>query len=200
MKLYETPPSVIRVGRRKYKVDLDFRNVLKMMEVLDDANLLPEAASYLALKCVMKHPPRNTGDALKAVNELCFGKKKKEAKHGGQRLTSYTQDAALIRAAFLQTYGVDLWTAKLHWLQFRDLMEGLPTEGTRYAEIIEIRGRPMPKPTKYNADERKWLVEAKKAYAIELTEEEEADKYQTDVLNLFNGLMAMIPKESDNNG
>jgi hypothetical protein len=91
-------------------------------------------------------------------------------------------------------YGIDLWTADLHWLAFRDLMEGLPSEGPRYSEIISIRGRPMPKPTKFNADERKWLQEAKKAYALDMTEAETETKYQQDVLNIFNGLLGMIPK------
>ena len=194
MKLYETLPDRVKVGRRTYKVNLGFRNVLRMMDVLDREDLMPEAATYLALKCVMRHVPRECGEIMKAVSELCFASGKKKKTASGPRLTSYTQDAGMIRAAFLQVYGIDLWTADLHWLAFRDLMEGLPSEGPRYSEIISIRGRPMPKPTKFNADERKWLQEAKKAYALDMTEAETETKYQQDVLNIFNGLLGMIPK------
>jgi hypothetical protein len=194
VKLYETLPDRVTVGRKTYRVNLDFRNVLRMMDVLDREGLLPEAATWLALKCVMRHVPAKCAEIMKAVNELCFSASGKKQKPQGPRLTSYSQDAGGMRAAFLQVYGIDLWTAKLHWLTFRDLMEGLPSEGTRYAEIISIRGRPMPKPTKWNADERKWLQEAKKAYAIDMTEAETESKYQQDVLNIFNGLMGMIPK------
>lgn len=194
MKLYETLPDRITVGRRSYKVNLDFRNVLRMMDVLDRKDLLIETAQYFALKCVMRRVPKDTAGAMKAVTDICFAAAKKHRHAEGKRLTSYTQDAAVIRAAFLQTYGVDLWTAKLHWLQFRDLMEGLPSEGSRYAEIINIRGRPMPNPTKYNADERHWLQEAKRAYALEMTEDEQENQYQQDVMNIFNGLMGLVPK------
>lgn len=194
MKLYESLPRHVTAGGKRYKVNLDFRNVLRMMDELDREDILPQAAQYLALKCVMRRVPKNTAEVLKAVTQVCFSSGKKRKSGDGKRLTSYTQDAGVIRAAFLQTYGIDLWTADLHWLQFRDLMEGLPSEGSRYAEIISIRGRPMPKPTKYNADERKWLIDAKKAYALEMTEAEQESQYQQDVLNVFNGLMSMIPK------
>ena len=196
MKLYESLPDSVTVGGKRYRVDLDFRNVLRMMEILDREDVLPEAVQYHALRCVMKRVPKNAGGVLKAVIALCFASTGKKRRGGGdgKRLTSYTQDAAVIRAAFLQVYRIDLWTARIHWLMFRDLMEGLPSEGTRYAEIIGIRGRPMPKPTKYNADERKWLQDAKRAYAIEMTEEEQENQYQHDVLNVFNGLMGLIPK------
>lgn len=191
MKLYETLPDHIKVGGKRYRVNLDFRNVLRMMDTLDRDDLLPEAVQYHALKCVMRRVPKHTGAALKAVYDLCFASGRKKHTGEGKRLTSYTQDAPVIRAAFLQTYGVDLWTAKLHWLQFRDLMEGLPSEGSRYAEIISIRGREMPKPTKVNAEERKWLANAKRAYALEMTETEQESQYQQDVLNVFNGLMSL---------
>ena len=69
-------------------------------------------------------------------------------------------------------------------------MDGLP-EGTRYNEIISIRARPMPKATKYNADERQWLMRAKAEYALEMTEEQQERKYNEGVLSIFNGLMNM---------
>lgn len=193
MKLYESLPDTVEAGGKRYKVDLDFRNILRMMEILDRKDILPEAIQYHALKCVMRRVPKDAAGVLKAVTTLCLSTGRKQ-RGNGERLTSYTQDAAVIRAAFLQVYGIDLWTARIHWLMFRDLMEGLPSEGTRYAEIIGIRGRPMPKATKYNAEERKWLQDAKRAYAIEMTDDEQESKYQRDVLNVFNGLMGLIPK------
>lgn len=197
MKLYERLPDRVRIGKKTYKVNLDFRNVLRMISYLDDKSLLGEASRYLALKCVMKHPPKNTGDAITALNAMLFGQRKKNS-GGKKRVTSYDQDAGLIRAAFLQVYGIDLWTAKLHWLQFRDLMDGLP-EGTRYNEIVGIRARPMPTPTKYNADERQWLARAKEEYALEMTEEQAERNYNDSVLKVFNGLMSMA-KGGINNG
>lgn len=188
MKLYETLPDTVKIGKRIYKCDFDFRNVLRMMDYLDDESLIGEASRYLALKCVMKHPPKDTAAGVNAVTAFLFGKRKKSGEK--QRVTSFNQDAGLIRAAFLQVYGINLWTARLHWFQFRDLMDGLP-EGTRYNEIVGIRARPLPKATKYNAEERQWLMRSKEEYALEMTEEQQERKYNDSVLNVFNGLMSM---------
>ena len=79
-------------------------------------------------------------------------------------------------------------------------MQCLP-EGNRYEEIIGIRARPLPAPTKYNAKEREWLMKAKQSYRIHLNEQEQAKKYDSDVSRLFAGIMSMIPtKEVNDNG
>ena len=113
---------------------------------------------------------------------------------GGKRLTSFEQDAPLIRAAFRQVYGIDLYREKLTWFEFKELMAGLP-EGSRYEEVIGIRARPLPAPNKYNAKERQALLEAKQRVALHLTEAEAGKKYEADVAKIFAGLMSMIPKE-----
>ena len=53
----------------------------------------------------------------------------------------------------------------------------------------------MPKPTKYNREEREWLRKAKAQYALEETEEERERGYQRDVASVFKGLLSMIPGE-----
>lgn len=187
MKLYEALPDEVRVGRKRYRVDLDFRNVLRMYDILGDDGLTPDAREYLAGKCVCKHPGPGLVDAVKAL----IAHKGKASDH--KRVTSFEQDAGLIRAAFLQTYGVDLWHEKLHWLAFLDLLNGLP-EDTQYMSVVGIRARPMPKPTKYNREEIAWLKKAKATYALEETEQEREQSYNQSVADLFHGLMAMIPK------
>ena len=49
MKLQEKLPNHIQVGKRKVRVDLDFRNVLNMIEILSQPDLMPEAREWLAL-------------------------------------------------------------------------------------------------------------------------------------------------------
>ena len=188
MKLQEGLPTSVMVGRRWYKLDLDFRNVLRMMDVLRDEGLTPEAQEYLAARCVTKHPGRGVLDAVKT---LLFGQETQEQTH--KRVTSFEQDAGLIRAAFWQAYGIDLYTARLHWLQFMELLQGLP-EDTQYMNIVSIRARPMPPPTKYNREEREWLRKAKAHHAIRITDKEAESDYNRNVADVFHGLMGMIPK------
>jgi hypothetical protein len=195
MKLHERLPEHVEVNGRRYRLDLDFRNVLRMMDTLGRDDLLPGAREYLALRCIMRKPPKRTGPVLGAVRELLFP----EHRGDGQRLTSFEQDAGLIRAAFRQAYGIDLYRDKLHWVEFTELLSALP-EGSRYSEVLGIRARPMPTPTKYNQQEREWLAKAKAAYALELDEKERAKAYEQGVKALFAGLIAWAEKGGETNG
>ena len=198
MKLAERLPEHITVGRRHYRVDLDFRNVLRMMDVMEDETLLPSARNWRALRCVMRRPPRDTAKAMEAVRRICFAD---THKGGGQRLTSFDQDADLIRAAFRQVYGIDLWRERLHWVEFSALLAALP-DGSRYADILGIRARPMPKATKYNAEEREWLAKAKASCALRMSDKEQARAYDEAVRNVFAVLsgLAQHTEERDDNG
>ena len=197
MKLQERLPNRVTVGGRTYRLDLDFRNVLTMMETLAREDLIQEAREYLALKCLMKHPPRNTGPVLAAIKGILFPETKKSA--DGKKITSFEQDADLIRAAFRQEYGIDLYRDKVHWVEFSALLNALP-EGNRYADVLGIRARPMPAATKYNQAEREWLLKAKAACALQMTDEEQVKNYTQCVKNVFAGLMAWADKGSEKNG
>lgn len=193
IRLFDSLPKGVTVGKKFYRLDFDFRNVLRMMETLGRDDLVPEARDYLAIKCLTKHP-RNVKAVLSAVQDLLFEK----TPASGERVTSFEQDAGLIRTAFRQVYGIDLFTAKLHWLAFVELLQNLP-EGNKYEEIVGIRARPMPAPTKYNQKEREWLMKAKQAYTLHLTEAEQAKKYDHDVAKIFGGIMGLMQRAEEVN-
>jgi hypothetical protein len=189
--LYEHLPESVIVNGRKYRVDLDFRNVLRMLDTMDDQTLTPEARDWVALSCVMKKPKM---EAFPAVKSLLFGDKSKDG--GGEekkRVTSFEQDADVIRAAFRQVYGINLYKDRLHWFEFTELLNALP-EGNRYMEIIGIRARPMPPATKFNREEREWLAKAKQQVALHETEEQIERNYSRDVKNVFKTMMGMAQK------
>ena len=192
MKLQDHLPQGVFVDNKFYRLDFDFRNVLRMMEILDRDDLMPEAKEFLALKCLTRHP-RNVQKVLVAVRELLFQQKpKKDAK----KVTDFEQDAGLIRAAFRQEFGIDLYRDKLHWIEFSEMLNAIP-EGNRYAEVVGIRARPIPAPTKWNQHEREWLLKAKADVALHLSDAEQAKKYQEDVGKVFASLFGMIQKGSE---
>lgn len=191
MKLFERLPDGVTVDGKFYKLDFDFRNVLKMLEFLAMEDLMDDARDYLALKCLTKHP-RNIEKVLKAVRVALSLIPDKAPQ--GEKLTSFEQDAGLIRTAFRQEYGIDLFRDRLHWLEFTELLQNLPN-GNRYEEVLGIRARPIPHATQYNQKEREWLITAKRQCALHLTEAEAARKYERDVGNVFAGIMAILPKE-----
>lgn len=195
MKLQDTLPNGVTVDGRFYKLDFDFRNVLRMMDELDRDDVMPEARAYNALKCLTNRP-KNVPKVLEAVKGLLFQEKPKK---DAQKVTDFVQDAGMIRAAFRQAYGIDLYRDKLHWIEFSEMLNAIP-EGSRYAEVVGIRVRPMPAPTKWNAQEREWLMKAKADVAIHLSEKEQAKKYQEDVAKVFSGLMGIIAKGSEQDG
>ena len=186
MKLYEMLPEGVTVDGKFYKMDFSFRNVFRMIDVLDRDDLLPEAKEYNALRCLCKKP-RNVHKVLAEVKRVLFPATRKT---DGQKITDFAQDAGLIRAAFRQAYGIDLYRDNLHWIEFTELLNAIP-EGSRYAEIVGIRARPIPAPNKWNQKEREWLIRAKQDVAIELTDKERAERYDRDVANIAAVLMAM---------
>ena len=128
MKLYERLPESVTVDGKRIRCDFDFRNVIRMMEIIGENDLIPEARNYLAAKCVVKGRIRNPEKIIAKLKETLFPKQRRSA--NAKRVTSYDQDAGYIRAAFRQVYGIDLYRDKLHWLEFRELMDGL-TEGNK---------------------------------------------------------------------
>jgi hypothetical protein len=189
LKLYERLPDSITVDGKRYKCDFDFRKVLRMLEIMQREDILPDARDYLCARCVCNAPK----NAARVYAELCALLFPPVPGTDGKRLTSYEQDAGMIRTAFRQVYGIDLFRAHLHWFEFVELLQFLP-EGSRYEETISIRARPMPAATKYNQKEREWLLKAKQSVALHLTEREQVRKYETDVSSVFAGLMGMIQK------
>ena len=202
LKLYDHLPDRVTVNGKRYRCNFDFRNILRMMDIMQRDDLLPESRDYLCVRCVCRishrMPPRTVSEIYNGINALLF---EKAPEGDSKRITSFEQDAGLIRSAFRQVYGIDLFRTKLHWMEFTELLQNLP-EGNRYEEVLGIRSRPIPAATKYNAKEREWLIKAKQQFRLHLTEAEAAKKYDKDVSRIFTGILSMMsPKEvNEKNG
>lgn len=194
IRLFDRLPEGVTVGGRFYKCDFDFRNVLKMLDIMQIQELTPAARDYLCVKCVLRGhlPARNVADVYSSVCNILFEK----TPENGEKLMSFEQDAALIRAAFRQTYQIDLFRDALTWFEFIELLHALP-EGNRFTEIVGIRARPLPAPTKWNAKEREALIKAKQSVALNMNERERENKYNRDVSRIFDGLFTWAQKGSE---
>lgn len=201
MKLEARLPRWVRVGRMIYFLKTDFRHVLRMYDILQDKRYTEGVRMYLAMKEIVWNPPRNEEKQL-AVFLLARATLIPSAEGktgGGERMTDFDQDADMIRAAFRQAYGIDLYKARLHWIEFTELLNNIPT-GTRYSEIVDIRARPLPEATKWNGKERAALIEAKARYSIKKGEEEIKRSYNRGVNNLANSLLKMAGEGSGGHG
>lgn len=193
-RLFDRLPEGVTVGGRFYKCDFDFRNVLKMLDIMQIQELTPAARDYHCVKCVFRGhlPSRKVADVYSSVCNILFEK----TPENGEKLMSFEQDAALIRAAFRQTYQIDLFRDALTWFEFLELLHALP-EGNRFTEIVGIRARPLPAPTKWNGKEREALIKAKQSVALNMNERERENKYNRDVSRIFDGLFAWAQKGSE---
>lgn len=185
MKLQDRLPDFVMFKGKRVRVNLEFRNVLRMMEIMARDDLMPEAREFLALKQICRRPQKGM---IYFVKKLLFPA---EGTEEHKRITDFEQDAELIQAAFMQVYGINLFRDKLHWFEFMAFLSGLPT-GNRYTEVLNIRTRPMPPATKWNADERAWLARAKAEHAIHLNEKERESTYRHNVAQVGRALLSFF--------
>lgn len=164
MKLYRPLPDVIEYKGRQYRLRLSFDRVLAALDVLEDDSVPPDVRKEAAVALLVKGRRKPDGGVIEAIFEMLSEEKKS---HAAPKTMDLSQDAAYIYAGFRQAYGIDLLRerGKLHWTQFSALLRSLPDD-TRMMQIVSIRTRPIPKPTKYNADERAALMKAKQEYAL----------------------------------
>ncbi len=196
MRLQEKLVTRVKVGKRTYRLKTDFRDVLNMFDILKDKTITETARIYLACSCIVRHPPKDIRDQLEVLIAARAALIPSHKGGSDERITDFDMDADMIRAAFRQAYGIDLYREKLHWTEFTELLNNLPT-GTRYSEIIDIRARPLPEATKWNGKQRQALIEAKMKYGITRTEDEVKKSYARGMNNLANSLLSMAQKGSE---
>lgn len=185
MKLHERPVDSVHFGGRTYRIDADFRNVLRAIDIMDDATLWPDIRTEKALRCFVRgRLATDRAGLLEAVLRAVMG----ESKGSGKRVMDYDKDADMIFAAFWQAYGIDLHHDRLHWSAFRALLANLPDD-TRMMQVVDIRTRPVPAPNRHNKGQRAALMRAKAAVALKpaITPQQSAD-------NLAAVLIAMAEK------
>ena len=184
--LYKQPIKKIRFGRVCLWLNPSFRNVLWCFDVLSDEITNDCDKIDLCLSALLRYPPvrhlipRNQqAKLLQNIFESLININGDNQKKPSKKSMDFHQDAGYIIAAFRQCYGLDLVgkDRDLHWWIFYALLGALPDD-TRLMQIVSIRTRPIPKPTKYNAEERAALIRLKQEYALKLTEEERKAQFQ----------------------
>lgn len=178
------PPDTIRDGKHRYKIDPSYQVVLKCQEVLGCDALSDIDKIDICVSLILRSRIRHYTLSAKKKTELfriyldTFVGRGEKTEHA-EKVMDLKQDAEAIYASFWQCYGIDLLGRhkNLHWWTFLALLGGL-SDDTELMRIISIRTRPMPKPTKYNADERQALLKLKAKYRLKLSEEERKKQYQ----------------------
>lgn len=174
MKLYDRLPESVFVDGKEYQINPSFDRVLEAFDILKNDWTQKQKIDYLFFLFVGERECDKKEKVVQAVFELLI-----EPGREGQKAFDFEQDAAYIYAAFMQAYNIDLFQERdrLHWWSFCALLQGLP-DNTRLSEIAQIRIKPMPKATKYNAEERRQLSKLKVLYRLKTSEIERESMYQ----------------------
>lgn len=180
------PWSITLDSGRSVELYASFDRVLAFLDVLQQKDMTEKDAEETALFLLFGDQRLTAEEAREATEKaraILFAEPERES--GGPRVLDFHQDAELILAAFRQAYGIDLFQehGRLHWLEFLALLSGIP-QGTRLAEVMEIRACKVPPVTKNNHEQIKALMKAKAKYAIRMSEEERQAQWQAGLQNL----------------
>lgn len=186
--IYSKLPSVIEFKNKKIELDLAFNNVLKFIDLQEEQAFTIGEKLHLALNLLIKDIKQisnfNTNDKIDLLNKIVNNYIKFETKQiKGQKVFDIKKDSIYIYSSFIKDYNINLFEVqgKLQWFEFVSLLQGLSKE-TKLAQVIEIRSKKVPKPTKYNKEEIAQLNKLKNIYALE-----EGD-LQEGIKNLFKNL------------
>lgn len=181
------------------QLNLSFDKVLTVFEVFQDQLLEYSDKLMLCLQILIKNYETLEKMDLQQQNNVLQqimdnfikmgGNDKKDAKP----VVDFFEDAEYIYSSFYHDYGIDLFEQRgiLHWQKFLALFKGL-SKDTKMHEIMEIRQKPIPAPTKYNAEEICAIREAKAFYALHKGEREE--NFDQGINDLANILWARAAK------
>ena len=194
MTFCEGLPYTVKWSGRRWRIRPAFDNVLCALRTLDDTDLPPDERRNIALAYLMDGDYRNADGLLNAVLETLDLVPKQSDKPKGERALDLYLDTPYIYAAFMQAYGIDLYEqrGKLHWLKFHALLSSIP-QCTRLSDIMQIRTREVPAPTKNNAKQREEIIRAKACYKLPVSEAESRAEFE----NAFRGLIASYEKRGD---
>lgn len=163
MSLYTTPPDTITVDGVEYPVNTDFREWVRFQGIL----LADESNDAKAIKiCNLMESMRipQTKEALDSMLQFYAGASTENKTESGGNVQSYDleKDSEYIFSAFLDSYGIDLTTERLHWWRFKALFKSLP-EDCQMCKIMMYRTIDLKKVPK---EQRKFYREMKARYSL----------------------------------
>lgn len=168
MSFFELPDTAI-IGGEEVPIHTDFRNGIRLTLASCDEDLTPDELTLLGFSLFFGHDSRVYRFMDEALKNLLFffsgGKitdEKDDVKSAAKQnaIYDFESDEGLIAAAFESAYGIDLYTADMHWWRFLRLLEPL-VSGVDFSEVIQCRvSKKIPK------ERRAYVNQVKTAYPL----------------------------------
>lgn len=173
MNIYDPYPTEVEYQGKSYRVNLEYDRVLRALDVQQDKLLTAQDKLIAQIQLLLPRPPSTLAECIGVLDKVFHMLPRNEESQ--ERYIDLHQDAAIIRSAFLRL-GIDLLKDKPHFFRFVEVLADLPSD-TALMRIVDIRRRPIPKPTKHNREEIAELEKLKAKVAIKLSAEEQRDQF-----------------------
>jgi hypothetical protein len=190
--LLDPLPEAITVSGKKYKINSDFKPVIKSLIAYEDNDLTGLEKQSKLLQNLLPVMPNDIQTAAEQINLFLAGKggAPEENDEGqapnGLRLYSFDQDAKYIYSAFLQTHKIDLQKVDLHWWVFLSLFMDLGQE-TFFCQLIALRKR-LATPGKASKEDRQ--IKAEMSHVVNLDGVDDRTLDEKEVAKHFDDLVA----------
>lgn len=128
-------PSFIEIDGSTYAIKTDFHWGLVFMRMAEEKHLLSDFDVFYE-----DYIPEDKQKGLNALTEFYVDRQKLPRTDGmtsNEKILDYSIDAEYIFSAFMEQYHINLFSDKLHWLEFQALMRGL--HNTVLNDIMEAR-------------------------------------------------------------
>lgn len=137
MLLYEELPTEILVGGESYSIITDFREWIRLIDLVESDDINTENKARLVLEWYKEEIPYDTVEAIKALTHFLKGEYPQDdtGTETGKKTASqvpvfsYSYDAEAIYVDFMRVYGIDLLDVEyMHWWKFKALSANLPED------------------------------------------------------------------------
>lgn len=163
--LTDVLPTQVLIDGQLYDLNTDFKTAIRIIQDFEDEELTVYEKNYLMIRRLYLVVPENTDEAVRLALRFLDGGETPagDDENAPLLLYSFSKDANLIYAAFRQTHGIDLQSAKMHWWQFLALFMDLGAE-TTFTGLVSLRKR--VKEGKATTDELKIATELGDAFEV----------------------------------
>jgi len=171
-------PEYIKIGDKKYKINTDYRTILKINKISCDNTIKDYERIVAIMYLFYGEDMMNNPDFEKlvyAMYDFMKGRPSSMKPIGDEKQEidmDYDYDMGLIIASMKSEYGIDITKEKIHWWSFFDYLNGLSTDCI-LNRVREIRSKDLSKikdkeeRDEYERLQKIWSLDKKKTMTAE---------------------------------